>query len=112
MENKEENPQPITEEQKEAATMIESLSEDILNKLRSGDTDVDVQLLMNAIETYASFPNYDKEAATRWKGRLEEITKLLEIQYKKVQDELQQIVKNNPKITAYDKASAIEEEDE
>ena len=111
MENKEENQHPISAEQKEAAIMIEALSEDILNKLKAGETDVDVQLLMNAIEAYASYPNYDKEAAQRWKSRIQEITRLLEAQYKKVQEELQQIVKNNPKITAYDKASTIDEED-
>lgn len=111
MSNKEENTGELTEDQKEASIMIDALSEEILKKLETGDMNVDIKLLMDAIEAYASHPNYDVESVKKWKDRIGQITKLLEVQYSKVQKELKEIMKNNPKISAYDKANAVEDEE-
>lgn len=86
----------ITEEQKQAALMIEVLSNDILEKLKAGENDVDIQLLMDAIEAYAAFPNFDAEEVKKWKARISEITKHLEKQYQQVQAELSDLVEKNP----------------
>lgn len=111
MSDKEENTGELTEDQKEAAKMIESLSQDILNQLEAGNMDVDIQLLMDAIEAYAAHPNYNAESVKRWRDRIGQITKLLEVQYAKVQEELKEVMKNNPKISAYDKANSMKEDE-
>lgn len=104
-------PGEISKEQADAAIMIENLSQDILKSLKKGSSDVDIQLLMDAIEAYASYPNYHEASVKRWKERIGEITKLLELQYIKVQDQLKEMMANNPKIAAYNKATSVEEEE-
>lgn len=98
------------EDQSEVAANVENILQNILKELEAGNTDVDIEKLLNSIETYSSFPDFEKEKVQRWKENIEQITKLLEAQYLKVQQELQEMMQNNPKIAAYDKANDIEED--
>lgn len=111
MSDKEEMTEKLTEEQIKAAEMIDNLSEEILEELRKGNTEVDIKLLMESIEAYASYPTFHEPSVSKWKDRLGEITSLLEVQYQKIQEELKDIVENNPKISAYDKANEVEGEE-
>ena len=45
-------------EQDKYAALIDQLSIDTLEALKSGETNVDIAGLMKAIEAYSSFPNY------------------------------------------------------
>lgn len=107
--NTENQEQPKNEEQEQYAAVIERLSVETLEALKAGDTNVDIAGLMQAIEAYSQFPNYYKPAVERWKGRLAEITGILEEQYKKVQEEIKNLTDNNPKLNAYNKSTKIEE---
>jgi len=97
------------EEQEKFAALIEALSIDTLEAMKAGDINVDIEPLMNAVEAYSSFPQYNKIAVERWKNRLAEITDLLQEQYKKVQEEIKTLTDNNPKLAAYTKNTEIEE---
>jgi len=97
------NQEVRNEEQERYAELIESISTDILAALKTGNINVDVAGLMQAIEAYAKFPNHYKPAVERWKARLSEITDILEAQYTKVQQEIKNLTDNNPKLSAYNK---------
>ncbi len=97
------------EEQDKFAALIERLSVETLEALKAGETNVDIASLMKAIESYAAFPNYYKPAVERWRGRLAEITQILEEQYKRVQEEIKALTDNDPKLKAYSKNTNIEE---
>lgn len=100
------------EDQDEAALLIETVSQDILNSLKEGKGDINIEPLMDAIKTYSSFPNYNKAAVERWKGRIAEITAILEEEYKKVEAELHQLMENDRKLNAYGKATMTEEDEQ
>jgi hypothetical protein len=104
-----ENQEQKNEEQEQYAALIERLSVETLETLKAGNTNVDIAALMQAIEAYSKFPNYYKPAVERWKARLAEITEILENQYKKVQEEIKNLTDNNPKLSAYNKSTNIEE---
>ncbi|MGV2433207.1 MAG UNVERIFIED_CONTAM: hypothetical protein LVQ98_08170 [Rickettsiaceae bacterium] len=98
--------------QDETALLIETVSQDILNSLKEGNGNIDIEPLMNAIQTYSSFPNYNKAAVERWKGRIAEITAILEEEYKKVEAELKQLMENDRKLDAYGKAQSTQEDEQ
>ena len=93
------------------AEKIEILSVEVLKDLEEGKMEVDIEPLMSSIEEYAKFPDFDDEQVTKWQERVSKITELLEAQYEKVQEELQNLVENNPKLAAYDKADQVDKEE-
>jgi|GEM_PF-2681465 len=108
--NEDNNSNELAKEQADIAIMIESLVDETLKKLKEGDTNVDIETLMETIKIYSSYPSFHEPSVVRWKEKLAEITLILEAHYKKLEEELQTMVKNNPQVSAYDKANNLEEE--
>ncbi len=95
----------------EQSKLVNELSAKVLKDLKEGIADTDVEGLMKAVEAYTSLPNHKVESIKKWQEDISLITQLLEAQYVKIQEELRGMVENNPKLAAYNKADAIEEEE-
>lgn len=100
------------ESAKEISKLIDTLSVKVLEDLEAGEYETDVEALMDAIETYTSLPNQDVKSIKKWQERVFKITQILETQYTKVQEELKDLVHNNPKLSAYGKAASMTREEE
>lgn len=98
--------------EKEKSMLIDQLSKKVLDDLKNGNSETHVEELMQAVEEYAALPNHNMDSIKQWQEDIAEITKLLEAEYLKIQEELKGLVENNPKISAYDKASEAAAEEE
>lgn len=99
------------QKEQELSKKVTELSKNVLQALEDGKDEVQIEELMSAVEEYTSLPNHSIESIKKWQGDIAEITKLLEAQYLKVQEELRGMVQNNPKLAAYSKAGSVEEEE-
>ncbi len=96
-----------SKKQEEAALAIEIFSQQVLEALKFGEEDVDMEPLMQAIEVYSSFPESHMPDVERWQQRLVEISGLVETERDSAELELRALVNNGSKINAYNKALSI-----
>lgn len=99
------------EKEQKQAELVESLTDQVLIDIEEGKNSDKVELMTAAMEEYVTLPNHNIESIKKWQIKISKITQLLEAQYIQIQDDLRNMVEQDPKLSAYNKADQLKEEE-